>query len=382
MIFFKDNLLKLSLICAGVLVIGVGICFGYLRFVDYQKYQTEKEKLAQELIKAQQQALEEVEDNKKKIDLSAFEANDAPENKVEETTKNPLTNLRKLAEEEKTTSDEDVKDHGDNDGDHLENWIEDELGIDKNKADTDGDGVPDSLDEHPLDNSSIINKIYKVKDDVTGIIFPIRVNVPLDAYIMFKSELKHNFEPDAKNIVSYAMHKDRYIQDIVKQVLVAAVEYDANWYQMFRNLVAEIVYNEDAFTGYDEYPKYPIETLVDGSGDCEDTSILLASLLRGFQYRWQTNLAGTPIEHDFDDVNIGFLVMPGHIAVGYWTPEFEQIFDPSYKYYGLIDVARYTDKDGKKYCYVETTSNDFVVCELPSQAKEISKNVYIYSLSE
>lgn len=37
-------------------------------------------------------------------------------------------------------------------------------------------------------------------------------------------------------------------------------------------------------TGHDAYPKYPIETLVHGQGDCEDGSILLAALLNELEY--------------------------------------------------------------------------------------------------
>jgi len=29
-----------------------------------------------------------------------------------------------------------------------------------------------------------------------------------------------------------------------------------------------------------EYPRYPVETLVDGVGDCEDSAILYASIVR------------------------------------------------------------------------------------------------------
>jgi len=33
-----------------------------------------------------------------------------------------------------------------------------------------------------------------------------------------------------------------------------------------------------------EYPRYPIETLIEGIGDCEDSSILYASIVRTFGY--------------------------------------------------------------------------------------------------
>ena len=42
---------------------------------------------------------------------------------------------------------------------------------------------------------------------------------------------------------------------------------------------------DDVTTVGNEYPRYPIETLFDRRGDCEDTSILVAALLEGFRIR-------------------------------------------------------------------------------------------------
>ena len=70
-------------------------------------------------------------------------------------------------------------------------------------------------------------------------------------------------------------------------------------------VTATISYEYDKTTGYNEYYKHPIETITEGVGDCEDTSILFASILSGL---------------DFESA---LLVIPpvldrrvGHIAVG------------------------------------------------------------------
>jgi predicted transglutaminase-like cysteine proteinase len=42
--------------------------------------------------------------------------------------------------------------------------------------------------------------------------------------------------------------------------------------------------SDSASTGFDEYPRYPVETLLAREGDCEDTSILTATLLRDMGY--------------------------------------------------------------------------------------------------
>ncbi len=59
----------------------------------------------------------------------------------------------------------------------------------------------------------------------------------------------------------------------------------------------------DTTAAYDDYPKYPLETLIDGGGDSEDASILAANLL---------DLMG------YSTVLLGF---PGHMAVGLLSNE-------------------------------------------------------------
>ena len=47
------------------------------------------------------------------------------------------------------------------------------------------------------------------------------------------------------------------------------------------SFVQAIPWTDDNTTGYDEFYKYATETLAEGKGDCEDTSILFAAILRG-----------------------------------------------------------------------------------------------------
>lgn len=79
-----------------------------------------------------------------------------------------------------------------------------------------------------------------------------------------------------------------------------------------------------------EYPKYPIETLVDGKGDCEDSSILSAALLGIMGY---------------DAV---LLKYSDHMALGVQMTG----FGPYYADY----TPKYYEFGGKRYYYVETTN--------------------------
>lgn len=83
----------------------------------------------------------------------------------------------------------------------------------------------------------------------------------------------------------------------------------------------------------DEYVRYPIETLVDGQGDCEDKVALLVALL---------------YEMDADFV---LLVLPEHMAVGVHLDE--------------VDVGRYLWFHDKKYYFMETTMPNWQIGQVP-----------------
>lgn len=87
-------------------------------------------------------------------------------------------------------------------------------------------------------------------------------------------------------------------------------------------------------TGYDEFRRYAIETLIDGGGDCEDTTILVAAILRGLGEK--TVLIFTP----------------GHIALGIS---------------GNFSGASVT-YNGTEYYYCETTGTGWTVGDFPLSA--------------
>lgn len=99
--------------------------------------------------------------------------------------------------------------------------------------------------------------------------------------------------------------------------------------------------------GQQEYPRYPIETLVDNGGDCEDTSILMASLLKLMGY------------------DVILLDLPDHMAVG--------ISSDNVRFHGT-----YYPENGKKYYYVETTEPGWSIGELPEDYEGV--NAYLVHL--
>ena len=89
---------------------------------------------------------------------------------------------------------------------------------------------------------------------------------------------------------------------------------------------------DDVTTGYDEFRRYAVETLIEGGGDCEDTTILVAAILRGL------------------GEETALIFTPGHIAIGV-SGDF---------------TGSSLTYDGIKYFYCETTGTGWTVGTLPA----------------
>ena len=102
---------------------------------------------------------------------------------------------------------------------------------------------------------------------------------------------------------------------------------------------------DDVSTPYDDYTKFSAETLCELGGDCEDTAILLASVLQS-----------APFEYD-----MVLIQPPRHMAVGI---------------YGKDDLpGYYWEKDGRKYYYIETTGVGWGIGDLPEEYEDASAYV-------
>jgi len=93
-----------------------------------------------------------------------------------------------------------------------------------------------------------------------------------------------------------------------------------------------------------DYPKYPVETLVDGAGDCEDFSIVGASVLKTMGY------------------DVALLFLPGHCALGVA---------------GAQDIpGTYVEHAGRRYYYCEMTAQGWSIGELPPEFRPEQIQVY------
>ncbi|HIH29415.1 MAG TPA: transglutaminase domain-containing protein [Thermoplasmata archaeon] len=158
---------------------------------------------------------------------------------------------------------------------------------------------------------------------------------------------------DRFDLVDYAAYvfdpyDDQYIQFLVDQILqLRELGTDVEKINFVASFVQSIEYkNDDPDNESYEYPRYPIETLHDKQGDCEDKAILTAALLQSLGY------------------NVSLLRLPKHMAVGVRLNE----TIPSYSYY--ID----------QYYFLETTTLHMNVGKIPEEYEGLT-NVTVYPLT-
>jgi predicted transglutaminase-like cysteine proteinase len=159
----------------------------------------------------------------------------------------------------------------------------------------------------------------------------VTIDIPQSLYDYYKNQ-PHT--TDVRSLKNYALSsEDRiYLHDLIGKLKDSSGNKNLAARNDYRNTVAfvqSIQYKSDIDPSTGEatdYWQYPIETLALGTGDCEDTAILTAALLK---------------EMDYD---VAVVILPDHAAVAVAC-------DNCNGYYYPIN--------GKKYYYLETTGTGF-----------------------
>ncbi|WP_318785287.1 hypothetical protein [Methanimicrococcus hacksteinii] len=164
----------------------------------------------------------------------------------------------------------------------------------------------------------------------------ITVSIPVEYYDYYR-----NKSHSGKDFDHYALSEDdrTFLGKMIDSFKEQGEKYNFTDDQNVLNIISFVqampYTSDDVTTGYDEYPRYPIETLVDGGGDCEDSAILAAALLLEMGY------------------GVVLLELPGHMALG--VAGSENISGTYYEY------------EGSRYYYVETTASGYKFGEIPAE---------------
>lgn len=167
--------------------------------------------------------------------------------------------------------------------------------------------------------------------------FPFMTSIELKRTYRSKPH-PHNEALDYLNTYCLDKDDDTYITDLVSAFNKSASDNGFQGIQVI-GLVATFVqslpYIPDTLSGFDEYPRYPLETIDYPGGDCEDKAILAATLLKEMGY----------------DVALIFFPDKFHCGLGVKYDECEE---------GIC-----FEFNQIRYYYVETTTEGWGLGELP-----------------
>lgn len=165
----------------------------------------------------------------------------------------------------------------------------------------------------------------------------LRIRIPMWLYIYYLARPRST---------DYSL----YLMDPFDQPVISAIASQLSKYAQRNRLTeletigfaAAMIHSleyvpDDVSTSHNNYPRYPVETLVHRGGDCEDASILLASILRALHYE------------------VGLIQLPGHLQVGI-------VRDHSFP-------GTYYTFDSKRYYVLEATGDGWSVGEMPPDEK-------------
>jgi hypothetical protein len=181
------------------------------------------------------------------------------------------------------------------------------------------------------------------------------LSIPTEIYETYKAVPLYQRTRDGPSGYGFlTTTKDPYIQMLAAKLNQTTTELGYGAYDQVSFVLAfvqSLPYTSDNVTeGYNEYPRFPIETLVDDGGDCEDTSILFATITLTMGY-------GTV-----------YLNPTGHYAVGILGS-------------GIQGTSwEHPEGTNRTYYYCETTGDNYKIGQLPLEF--MTAGVYIYDIDE
>ena len=250
-----------------IIVIFVGV----VSYTSYYSQKSESEEL---------QRLQQITSTQQKINDEFYESQQEKSKKIGQTNSQSQQEEDEFIQSQNQQAEiirqaESSANSMDQDGDGLTLAEENRLGTSDNSKDSDLDGVPDPDDLHPAGGGE--NYKFSVNWETGGYQHTTQFGIPSDRYQWYK-KLPRGWCCEGWN--KFATYTDPTIQSIAEDI----IDYSKGsscLYCSAIDFVESMIYQKDIeFNSNPEYPKYAIETIVDQRGDCEDTSFLMAAVLK------------------------------------------------------------------------------------------------------
>jgi len=209
--------------------------------------------------------------------------------------------------------------------------------------------------------------------------YSVSIDIPLEYYLYYKNK-PHNMGSNFENLTAFITPDDYYINLLLQQIDDFNMKAIGSQTAMIINPLEKIVqsnyYISDWHSGFDEYPKYPIETIFEGNGDCEDLSFLLATMLKSTSDNIYYGIRAPYY-------SISLIRFPNHLGVGLSyenseTKTAEENFNYILNFNPETKINGYYQHNAKKYFYIESTNTEFEFGEIPLELK--GQEVQIYPL--
>ena len=182
-----------------------------------------------------------------------------------------------------------------------------------------------------------VDRTFNWKDN-SGISHTYTLSILYSDYLGYaEDDIVRNQMGETHDLM-FVTYKDEYIKKIAEdfntKYSTKSVEERID---IVLTMTQNIQYMYDSDTkGQEEYWKYPLETLFEQNGDCEDTSFLFCAIVKA-------------MGHD-----TAIFIFDGHMAAGV-------------SYDRLVEVGDWYDiRGGKNYFYCETTATGYTIGHAPS----------------
>ena len=178
---------------------------------------------------------------------------------------------------------------------------------------------------------------------------PRKISIPLPEYMYEHHSNIERINNEDYSFYVFDPYDEEYIDIILDSIMSEFSGTKVQNINYIASFVQTIDYESDSQENNSfEYPRYPIETLVDGKGDCEDKAILTASMLYNQGYE------------------VALLRLPNHMAVGVKLTGEEL---PNYEYF-IED-----------YYFLETTTKGNTCGNIPHEYKQYNETATIYPIT-